>query len=196
MKEDLILDKKINKSQNKDNEFRNIIKSIGNYNEKLHNSIKNKEKFQSFSKNDKKSSSSDLCHSIKQLEDSKIFEKLSNKKNNNLRGKHLNLSQKYCKGLLEDKKNLNENIEEPNIQLMETINEVTEKNTCNYTKQDNSKLKAVAIFDYFSDKTGELSFNKGDILQIEMKEGRMWKGILKEKTGLIPHNYVKINSLN
>ena len=65
---------------------------------------------------------------------------------------------------------------------METINEVTEKNTCNYTKQDNSKLKAVAIFDYFSDKTGELSFNKGDILQIEMKEGRMWKGILKEKT--------------
>ena len=62
-----------------------------------------------------------------------------------------------------------------------------------YSILANLKLTAVAIFDFIPTNSNELAFNKGDNLEIEMKEGTGWIGSLNGKTGLIPYNYVRIN---
>ncbi|KAG9460671.1 hypothetical protein GDO78_020275, partial [Eleutherodactylus coqui] len=49
----------------------------------------------------------------------------------------------------------------------------------------------VAIYPYSSSEPGDLIFNEGDIIQVTQKEGEWWSGIVGDRTGIFPSNYVR-----
>jgi SLIT-ROBO Rho GTPase activating protein len=53
--------------------------------------------------------------------------------------------------------------------------------------------EAVAKFDYAGRSEKELSFHKGDVLQVAQHMSKdWWKGSLNGRTGLIPAGYVDV----
>ena len=49
----------------------------------------------------------------------------------------------------------------------------------------------VALYSYSSSEQGDLSFNQGDYINITKKEGDWWTGVIGDRTGIFPANYVK-----
>ncbi|XP_074658567.1 intersectin-1-like isoform X3 [Tubulanus polymorphus] len=49
----------------------------------------------------------------------------------------------------------------------------------------------VAMYNYTSTESGDLVFNQGDVIQVTKMDGDWWTGILNEKAGIFPANYVK-----
>lgn len=49
----------------------------------------------------------------------------------------------------------------------------------------------VAMYTYESNEQGDLSFQQGDIVMVTRKEGDWWTGVVGNKTGVFPSNYVK-----
>ncbi|XP_063298170.1 intersectin-2 isoform X2 [Pelobates fuscus] len=49
----------------------------------------------------------------------------------------------------------------------------------------------VAIYHYTSTEPGDLTFNEGDIIRVTHKDGDWWTGVIDEKTGIFPSNYVR-----
>lgn len=49
----------------------------------------------------------------------------------------------------------------------------------------------VAIYSFSSTEPGDLTFNAGDVINVIGAEGEWWKGILNDRMGDFPANYVK-----
>ncbi|XP_047345605.1 intersectin-1 isoform X13 [Vespa velutina] len=49
----------------------------------------------------------------------------------------------------------------------------------------------VALYQYASTETGDLSFNQGEVILVIKKEGDWWTGCIGDKTGIFPSNYVE-----
>ncbi|XP_063598046.1 intersectin-1-like isoform X10 [Penaeus indicus] len=49
-----------------------------------------------------------------------------------------------------------------------------------------------ALYPYQSGEPGDLTFNAGDIILVVKKEGDWWHGIINQKCGIFPSNYVQI----
>lgn len=49
----------------------------------------------------------------------------------------------------------------------------------------------VAAYTYQSSETGDLTFNKGDIIEVTRKDGDWWSGNIGSRSGIFPCNYVK-----
>lgn len=47
------------------------------------------------------------------------------------------------------------------------------------------------MYTYESSEQGDLSFQQGDIVMVTRKEGDWWTGMVGNKTGVFPSNYVK-----
>lgn len=47
------------------------------------------------------------------------------------------------------------------------------------------------MYTYESNEQGDLSFQQGDIVMVTRKEGDWWTGVVGNKTGVFPSNYVK-----
>lgn len=47
------------------------------------------------------------------------------------------------------------------------------------------------MYTYESNEQGDLSFQQGDIVMVTRKEGDWWTGMVANKTGVFPSNYVK-----
>lgn len=54
-----------------------------------------------------------------------------------------------------------------------------------------SSSEYVAMYTYESSEQGDLSFQQGDIVVVTRKEGDWWTGMVGNKTGVFPSNYVK-----
>ncbi|XP_029030699.1 intersectin-1 isoform X2 [Betta splendens] len=59
------------------------------------------------------------------------------------------------------------------------------------TKPSESGEEYVAMYTYESNEQGDLSFQQGDIVMVTRKEGDWWTGLVGNKTGVFPSNYVK-----
>ncbi|XP_066452703.1 intersectin-2 isoform X2 [Eleutherodactylus coqui] len=59
------------------------------------------------------------------------------------------------------------------------------------TTPSNPAEEFVAIYPYSSSEPGDLIFNEGDIIQVTQKEGEWWSGIVGDRTGIFPSNYVR-----
>uniref|UniRef100_A0A7N6A8Z4 Intersectin-1 n=1 Tax=Anabas testudineus TaxID=64144 RepID=A0A7N6A8Z4_ANATE len=55
-----------------------------------------------------------------------------------------------------------------------------------------SSAEYVAMYTYESNEQGDLSFQQGDIVMVTRKEGDWWTGMVGNKTGVFPSNYVKL----
>uniref|UniRef100_A0AAR2KAB1 Rho guanine nucleotide exchange factor (GEF) 7a n=1 Tax=Pygocentrus nattereri TaxID=42514 RepID=A0AAR2KAB1_PYGNA len=67
------------------------------------------------------------------------------------------------------------------------LNKVTDM-----TENSNAQLVVKARFNFQQTNEDELSFNKGDIINVtRMEEGGWWEGSLNGKTGWFPSNYVR-----
>ncbi|XP_026210649.1 intersectin-1 isoform X2 [Anabas testudineus] len=60
------------------------------------------------------------------------------------------------------------------------------------TKPSDSGEEYVAMYTYESNEQGDLSFQQGDIVMVTRKEGDWWTGMVGNKTGVFPSNYVKL----
>ncbi|XP_035731281.1 intersectin-1-like isoform X6 [Vespa mandarinia] len=49
----------------------------------------------------------------------------------------------------------------------------------------------IALYQYASTETGDLSFNQGEVILVIKKEGDWWTGCIGDKTGIFPSNYVE-----
>ncbi|XP_075057455.1 intersectin-2 isoform X2 [Mixophyes fleayi] len=49
----------------------------------------------------------------------------------------------------------------------------------------------VALYPYTSPETGDLTFNEGDVILVTQKEGEWWTGVIGDRTGIFPSNYVR-----
>lgn len=49
----------------------------------------------------------------------------------------------------------------------------------------------VAVFPYTSPEAGDLNFNQGEVILVIKKEGEWWTGMIADKTGIFPSNYVQ-----
>lgn len=60
------------------------------------------------------------------------------------------------------------------------------------TENSNAQLVVKARFTFQQTNEDELSFNKGDIINVtRTEEGGWWEGTFNGKTGWFPSNYVK-----
>ncbi len=60
------------------------------------------------------------------------------------------------------------------------------------TENSNSQLVVKARFNFQQTNEDELSFSKGDIINVtRTEEGGWWEGSLNGKTGWFPSNYVR-----
>ena len=48
----------------------------------------------------------------------------------------------------------------------------------------------VALYDYGSKEAGDLSFSQNEIILVVKKEGDWWTGVIGNRTGIFPSNYV------
>ncbi|KAM8851869.1 intersectin-1 isoform 1-T1 [Synchiropus picturatus] len=58
-------------------------------------------------------------------------------------------------------------------------------------KASESVEEFVAMYTYESSEQGDLSFQQGDVVMVNRKEGDWWTGTVGGKTGVFPSNYVK-----
>ncbi|XP_039599766.1 intersectin-1 isoform X2 [Polypterus senegalus] len=49
----------------------------------------------------------------------------------------------------------------------------------------------IAMYTYESNEQGDLTFQQGDVILVTKKEGDWWTGVVGDKTGVFPSNYVK-----
>ena len=42
-----------------------------------------------------------------------------------------------------------------------------------------------------SDESGDLTFEAGELIQVVMKDGDWWTGVMGARTGVFPFNYVE-----
>ncbi|XP_026300046.1 intersectin-1 isoform X8 [Apis mellifera] len=49
----------------------------------------------------------------------------------------------------------------------------------------------VALYPYVSTETGDLTFNQGEVILVTKKEGDWWTGIIGDRNGIFPANYVE-----
>lgn len=49
----------------------------------------------------------------------------------------------------------------------------------------------IALYPYVSSEAGDLTFNQGEVIFISKKEGDWWTGIIGDRTGIFPANYVE-----
>ncbi|XP_046617451.1 intersectin-1 isoform X4 [Neodiprion virginianus] len=49
----------------------------------------------------------------------------------------------------------------------------------------------IALYPYASNETGDLSFNQGEVMMVTKKEGDWWTGVIGDRTGIFPSNYVE-----
>ncbi|XP_036400714.1 intersectin-1 isoform X2 [Megalops cyprinoides] len=49
----------------------------------------------------------------------------------------------------------------------------------------------IAMYTYESNEQGDLTFQQGDVIVVTKKEGDWWTGVVGDKTGVFPSNYVK-----
>ena len=178
----IISSKSLNDNTNKDNSF----KSIDKTNVGLDNHNKEKNNF-NFSTIKLSNSNDNNIADIVQQESNIEF----NSMNVNENGED---KEKYSKKI-ETNKELSIQIElkKENEDNSSSINNINNEIMNNDSIFEGLNLTATAIFDFVPSQPEELGFNKGDVLEIEMLEGKWWKGKINGKTGLIPYNYVRIN---
>lgn len=49
----------------------------------------------------------------------------------------------------------------------------------------------VAMYTYESNEPGDLTYQQGDVILVTKKDGDWWSGVVGEKVGVFPSNYVK-----
>ncbi|XP_039604900.1 intersectin-2-like isoform X1 [Polypterus senegalus] len=49
----------------------------------------------------------------------------------------------------------------------------------------------IALYNYESPESGDLTFNEGDTIMVTQKEGEWWTGSIEDRTGIFPSNYVR-----
>ncbi|XP_046667454.1 intersectin-1 isoform X2 [Homalodisca vitripennis] len=49
----------------------------------------------------------------------------------------------------------------------------------------------VALYPYMSGETGDLSFSQGEVVLVIKKEGEWWTGVIADRAGIFPSNYVQ-----
>ncbi|OQV19214.1 Intersectin-2 [Hypsibius exemplaris] len=49
----------------------------------------------------------------------------------------------------------------------------------------------VSVFDYTSEVAGDLAFRAGEVVRVTHKDGDWWTGVIANRTGIFPSNYVK-----
>lgn len=49
----------------------------------------------------------------------------------------------------------------------------------------------VALYPYTSTEPGDLMFNQGEVVLVVKKEGEWWTGVIADRTGIFPSNYVQ-----
>jgi len=63
------------------------------------------------------------------------------------------------------------------------------------TDLDETRKDAVALFDFRARNEKELSLKKGDTVQLHARvSSEWWRGSCGGQTGLIPHNYIAVQS--
>uniref|UniRef100_A0AAR2KNN1 Rho guanine nucleotide exchange factor (GEF) 7a n=1 Tax=Pygocentrus nattereri TaxID=42514 RepID=A0AAR2KNN1_PYGNA len=76
--------------------------------------------------------------------------------------------------------------------LFKTLIRQTGEGCSDMTENSNAQLVVKARFNFQQTNEDELSFNKGDIINVtRMEEGGWWEGSLNGKTGWFPSNYVR-----
>lgn len=53
-------------------------------------------------------------------------------------------------------------------------------------------LEYIAMYTYESSEQGDLTFQQGDLILVTKKDGDWWTGMLGEKSGVFPSNYVRL----
>lgn len=55
-------------------------------------------------------------------------------------------------------------------------------------------MEAVVEYNYAAQESDELTLKKGDVIKdIKMQHGGWWEGTLKDKRGMFPDNFVKVD---
>lgn len=49
----------------------------------------------------------------------------------------------------------------------------------------------MALYQYASNESGDLNFNGGDVILVIKKDGDWWTGVIGDRTGIFPSNYVE-----
>lgn len=49
----------------------------------------------------------------------------------------------------------------------------------------------VSVYRYQSSEVGDLSFEPGETIKVIKKDGAWWTGVIGERSGLFPSNYVE-----
>uniref|UniRef100_A0A4W5MQ21 Intersectin-1 n=1 Tax=Hucho hucho TaxID=62062 RepID=A0A4W5MQ21_9TELE len=65
------------------------------------------------------------------------------------------------------------------------------KPTPSPTKTMDPGEEYIAMYTYESNEQGDLTFQQGDVIVVNKKEGDWWTGVVSGKTGVFPSNYVK-----
>ncbi|KAL7983588.1 hypothetical protein Chor_000464, partial [Crotalus horridus] len=66
------------------------------------------------------------------------------------------------------------------------------KRTSPVSKSTFSGEEYIAMYTYESSEQGDLTFQQGDLILVTKKDGDWWTGILGEKSGVFPSNYVRL----
>uniref|UniRef100_UPI00398E3F97 intersectin-2-like isoform X3 n=1 Tax=Pristiophorus japonicus TaxID=55135 RepID=UPI00398E3F97 len=54
----------------------------------------------------------------------------------------------------------------------------------------------IALYSYESAETGDLTFTEGEMVLVTKKDGEWWTGVIDDRTGVFPSNYVKPKDLD
>ncbi len=93
---------------------------------------------------------------------------------------------------------------EPTAESLEYLNSIQsktqfiepklEQKMLPFTPKPAQKELAEALYDYVTHEKNQLSFKKGDMINVSEKTGRWWVGELKGETGYVPSNCIQLIS--
>jgi hypothetical protein len=49
----------------------------------------------------------------------------------------------------------------------------------------------ISLYQYSSNETGDLNFNQGEVILITKKDDDWWTGVIGNRSGIFPSNYVE-----
>lgn len=49
----------------------------------------------------------------------------------------------------------------------------------------------MSVYPYQSVESGDLTFNQGEVVLVTKKDGDWWTGVIADRTGIFPSNYVQ-----
>ena len=49
----------------------------------------------------------------------------------------------------------------------------------------------MSLYQYASNESGDLNFNQGEVIMVIKKDGDWWTGVVGDRTGIFPSNYVE-----